>query len=131
MKYQFECSVRFDDLDSYGHVNNVMLADYLQEARLDFVHRHLADPSTPHERAVVAHQAIEYVRPIPHLTGPVAIEMWVARVGTSSYHLAYEVRDGETVLATATTAMVAYDVGAAESRPLTERERTVLERFAG
>ncbi len=131
MKYQFECSVRFDDLDSYGHVNNVMLADYLQEARIDFVHRHLADPSAPHERAVVAHQTIEYLRPIPHLTAPVAIEMWVTRVGASSYHLAYEVRDGETVLATATTAMVAYDVDAAQSRPLTEREQAVLEGFAG
>lgn len=131
MKYEFECSVRFDDLDSYGHVNNVMLADYLQEARIDFVHRHLADPSAPHERAVVAHQVIEYLRPIPHLTAPVTIEMRVTRVGASSYHLAYAVRDGETVLATATTAMVAYDVDAAESRPLTDRERAVLERFAG
>lgn len=131
MKHLFECSVRWDDLDSYGHVNNVMLADYLQEARLDFVHRHLVDPSTPHERAVVGHQAIEYLRPIPHLTAPLAIEMWVTRVGTSSYHLAYEVRDGDTVLATATTAMVAFNVEAAESRPLTERERAILERFAG
>jgi acyl-CoA thioester hydrolase len=131
MKYRFKCSVRFDDLDSYGHVNNVMLADYLQEARIDFVHRHLADPATPHERAVVGHQAIEYLRPIPHLTAPIAIDMWVTEVGTSSYHLAYEVRDGHTVLATATTAMVAYYVDGAQSRPLTDRERAVLERFAG
>ena len=131
MKHLFECAVRFDDLDSYGHVNNVTLADYLQEARIDFVHRHLADPSAPHERAVVAHQAIEYLRAIPHLTAPVAIELSVARVGSSSYHLAYEVRDGETLLATATTAMVAYDVDAAAARPLTDRERAVLERFIG
>jgi acyl-CoA thioester hydrolase len=131
MKYLFECSVRFDDLDSYGHVNNVMLADYLQEARIDLVHRHLADPSTPHEWAVVGHQAIEYLRPISRLTAPVAIEMWVTWVGTSSYHLAYEVRDGDALLATATTAMVAYDVDTAQARPLTGRERAVLERFAG
>lgn len=131
MKYRFECAVRFDDLDSYGHVNNVMLADYLQEARIDFVHRHLADGSTQHERAVVGHQAIEYLRPIPHLTEPIIIDMWVAEVGTSSYRLSYEVRDGGTVLATATTAMVAYDDDGAQSRPLTDRERAVLERFSG
>jgi acyl-CoA thioester hydrolase len=123
--------VRWDDLDSYGHVNNVMLADYLQEARIDFVHRNLADPSASHERAVVAHQAIEYLRPIPHLTAPIAIEMWVTRVGTSSYHLAYDVRDGDTLLATAETAMVAYDVDAAQSRPLSDRERAVLWEFTG
>ncbi|HEX6235387.1 MAG TPA: acyl-CoA thioesterase [Jiangellaceae bacterium] len=129
--YVFECPVRWDDLDSYGHVNNVMLADYLQEARLNFVHRHLADPSAPHERAVVGHQVIEYLRPIPHLTAPLAIAMWVTRIGTSSYHLAYEVRDGETLLAKATTTMVAYDVEAAQSRPLNDRERAVLGEFAG
>lgn len=131
MKHRFECSVRFDDLDSYGHVNNVMLADYLQEARIDFVHQHLADPSAPHERAVVAHQVIEYLRPIPHLTAPIAIEMWVTRIGTSSYHLAYEVRDGDTLLATAMTSMVAYDLEGAQSRPLTDRERAALEGFTG
>ena len=130
MKYRFECAVRFDDLDSYGHVNNVMLADYLQEARIDFVHRHLADRST-HERAVVGHQAIEYLRPIPHRTAPIIIDMWVAGVGSSSFRLSYEVRDGATVVATATTAMVAYDVDGAQSRPLTDRERAVLERFSG
>lgn len=131
MKFRFECSVRFDDLDSYGHVNNVMLADYLQEARIDFVHQYLADPSAPHERAVVGHQAIEYLKPISHLTAPISIEMWVTRIGTASYHLAYEVSEGDSVLATATTAMVAYDVGAERSRPLTDRERAVLEGFAG
>jgi acyl-CoA thioester hydrolase len=130
VKFRFECAVRFDDLDAYGHVNNVMLAEYLQEARIDLVHQHLADPSAPHERAVVGHQVIEYLRPIPHLIAPVAIDVWVARIGTSSYDLAYEVRDGDTVLATASTAMVAYDVAAEDSRPLTSRERAVLEGFA-
>ncbi len=131
MRHLFECPVRFDDLDSYGHVNNVMLADYLQEARIDFAHRYLADPSAPHERAVVGHQTIEYLRPIPHVTDPVVVEVWVTRLGNSSYQLAYEVRDRDTVVATATTAMVAYDVEAACPRPLTDRERAVLERFTG
>lgn len=42
MTYTHECFVRFDDLDSYGHVNNVTFAEYLREARLAFLDDNLS-----------------------------------------------------------------------------------------
>ena len=85
MRHVFECAVRFDDLDSYGHVNNVTFAEYLQEARIDFAHRHLAGALEPHEGAVVAHQSIDYVLPVPFRTEPIRVEVWVTRIGTIAH----------------------------------------------
>lgn len=125
--YRFECAVRFDDLDSYGHVNNAMVAEYLQEARIDFNQRHLRDNRGPGEQAVVAYQAIDYLRPISFRTEPVLVEMRVTRVGSSSFDLAYQVRDETEVFARAATTVVAFDLAANRSRPLTDGERLTLK----
>lgn len=129
MKHLYRCAVRFDDLDSFGHVNNVTFAEYLQEARVDFAHQQLADATAPHEGSVVVHQSIDYLAPVPFRTEPLDVEVWVTRVGSSSFEVAYEVRDDSTVFARATGVLVAYDVHAQEPRPLTPGERSTLERF--
>lgn len=129
MRHVYECPVRFDDLDSYGHVNNVMMAGYLQEARIDFAHRYLIDDHAPHEGAVVAHQVIDYLAPVPFRTEPLRVEVWVTRIGGSSYDVSYQVRDGAITFARAATVLVAYDVAAGRARPLTPGERTTLEGF--
>jgi acyl-CoA thioester hydrolase len=129
MRHVFECAVRFDDLDSYGHVNNVTFAEYLQEARIDFAHRHLADALEPHEGSVVAHQSLDYLRPVSFRTDPLRVEVWVTRIGRSSFDLAYQVSDGDGVYVQATGALVAFDVAGQRPRPLTGPERAALARF--
>lgn len=127
--YSTQCAVRFDDLDSYGHVNNVIIAEYLQQVRIDLGRRLLDDQREAHERQVVARQVIDYVRPIPFRTDPVSVDVVVTRIGTSSFDLAYEVRDDAAVFARATSTMVAYDVASARRRPLTDGERAALEHL--
>jgi acyl-CoA thioester hydrolase len=127
--YATSCAPRFDDLDSYGHVNNVALAEYLQQARIDFGQGPLADARGTHERAVVARLRIDYLRPIPFRTEPLRVELRVTRIGKSSFDLAYQVRDADAVFARGASTMVAYDVTAGRSRPLTEAERVVLKGF--
>ena len=128
-RHVFECAVRFDDLDTYGHVNNVTFVEYLQEARIDFAHRYLADALEPHEGSVVAHQSVEYLRPVSFRADPLNVVVWVTRIGTSSFDLAYEVSDGEAVYARATGALVAYDVAGQRPRRLTEPELAALSTF--
>ncbi len=128
--YAVRCAVRFDDLDSYGHVNNVVIAEYLQQARVEFAHRHLDGHRAGHESAVVAYLSVDYLRPIPFRSAPVLAELQVTRVGTASFDLAYQVRDADTVFARAATAMVAYDPEAARPRPLTHGEQAVLKELS-
>ena len=35
--FQFSCPLRWGDLDAQGHVNNAVVVDYLQEARVAFL----------------------------------------------------------------------------------------------
>lgn len=123
------CSVRFDDLDAFGHVNNVTFAEYLQEARVDFAHRQLASGGAPHEGSVVVHQSIDYLAPVEFRTDPLQVHVWVTRVGTTSFEVAYEVKDDKTLFARATGVLVAFDVRANTPRPISPVEREVLERY--
>jgi acyl-CoA thioester hydrolase len=129
MRHVYQCAVRFDDLDSYGHVNNVTFAEYLQEARVDFAHRYLADTLESHEGSVVAHQSLDYLRPVSFRTVPLDVQLWVTRIGTSSFDIKYEIRDDNAVYVRATGALVAYDVARHRPRPLTQAERAALSEF--
>jgi len=129
LRHSYDCAVRFDDLDRYGHVNNVTFAEYLQEARVDFAHRYLADSMEAHEGSVVAHQSLEYLRPVSFRTTPLHVATWVTRIGTSSFDVAYEISDDDVVYVRATGALVAYDVSKHRPRPLTEAERAALAKF--
>lgn len=129
MRHVYECSVRFDDLDAFGHVNNVTFAEYLQEARVDFAHRHLAYGETTHEASVVVHQAIDYLAPVPFRSEPLSVWVWVTHIGTSSLELAYEVSDDTTVFARASGVLVAYDVAASRPRSWSAAEREAMTGF--
>ncbi|TDC49536.1 acyl-CoA thioesterase [Jiangella ureilytica] len=130
MRHIYECSVRFDDLDAFGHVNNVTFAEYLQEARVDFAHRQLTSSGdAPHEGSVVVHQSVDYLAPVPFRTEPLQVEVWVTRIGTTSFEVAYEVKDDTSLYARATGVLVAFDVRANTPRPVSPLEREVLERY--
>ncbi len=109
--------VRWSDLDSYGHVNNVKYYDYIQEARIALVAETLgwAD-SGPW---LVVRQDLEYRKPIDFRTDPYEVLTAVAAVGTRSITLAAEIRDTTTTYATARTVLVA-------AEPLTDEQRVRL-----
>ena len=98
-RHTYDCHVRFSDVDVYGHVNNVKYFEYFQEARLASC---LAGPPTdgsaPTSSVVVARVDVDYKRPILFRPEPYAVGTWVTRVGSSSFTLAAEIKDGETVL---------------------------------
>ena len=59
-----------------------------------------------------------------------AIDIWVARLGHSSFTLGYEMHDDEgPVYARASTVLVPYDVDAARPRRLSAEERTALDPY--
>jgi acyl-CoA thioester hydrolase len=126
VSHLFRCHVRFSDVDVYGHVNNVKYFEYYQEARLAYVtslrHEQGDDPF----EMVLARMEVGYKRPILFRPQPYQIETRVSRVGNSSFGLAAEIRDGETVLSKAQAAMVCFDPQSQTARPLSEVERQLL-----
>lgn len=131
MMFRHECPVRFDDLDSYGHVNNVTFAEYLQEARVAFAAEVLG--TAVHDVGyVVARQAIDYHAPVGFRATPLIVNMWVSQLGSSSFTAAYRVCDDvsdPTVYVSAESVLVAVDPQTQRPRKLTDRERKAITPY--
>jgi len=118
-EYETELQVRFRDIDAMGHVNNAVYATYLEQARVDYYDEVLGvgldDIDT-----VLVNLEIDYRHEVRLDDETVTIAMGVRSIGESSVTVAYEVRAGDRVAATAETTQVYVDPEAGESRPLPE-----------
>ena len=114
--------VRWSDLDSYGHVNNVKFYDYVQQARIALINDtvHWA----PETVWMVARQDVHYRAPLDFRTEPYEVATWVTAIGTRSFTLGAEIRDpgSGTRCATAGTLVVG-------SVALTTEQRDALTRW--
>lgn len=126
MSRVFRCHVRFSDVDIYGHVNNVKYFEYYQEARLAYISSLGPENDDSLFAIVLARMDVVYRRPILFRTEPYQIETRVSRVGSSSFGLAAEIRDGDTMLSKADAVMVAFDPRGQTARPLSDLERELL-----
>lgn len=130
-RHRYPCEVRFDDLDSYGHVNNVTYAEYLQESRIEFAYRYLSGIGDLSKGSVVAYQSLDYVVPVESRTDPLLVEAGVTRVGRSSFDITYEVFAEDDVVARGLTTLVSWDMDSGQPRPLFDDERAAMLDLAG
>ena len=121
--HRYPLRVRWSDLDSYGHANNVKYYDYIQEARIGFMTDSLGWPSEHQsdELWLVVRQDVEYRRPMDFRHEMYEVGTVVSSLGNRSVTLAAEIRDpgSGTVYASARTIVVG-------QAPLTENQRIVL-----
>jgi acyl-CoA thioester hydrolase len=117
--HRFGLRVRWSDLDSYGHVNNVKFFDYVQEARIQLLVQALGFSSDT--LWLVVRQDLEYLRPLDFRLDPYEVATSVAAVGNRSLTLEVEIRDPGTSLVYATARTVV--VGPAA---LTDGQRAAL-----
>ena len=131
MKYQHKAFVRWDDLDAMGHVNNAKYLTLAQEARFEwsFMQHHSKGEIPGLMEMVVAKAEVDFYKPI-NLGGIfVNVELWVEKIGNSSFVMVYEIRNGEELCARLKTVQVGVDSAASKSRPLTDSERKFLEQY--
>jgi acyl-CoA thioester hydrolase len=132
--------MRWADLDTLGHVNNVTYVDYLQEARVDMLRTHGAHGHGPQddlaEGVVVVRHEVAYLLPLLFTFEPVMIECWVTEIRAASFTIAYEIyresrsRPGErNVYVRATTVLTPYVFATERPRRISADERARLEDF--
>jgi acyl-CoA thioester hydrolase len=111
--------MRWSDMDAYGHVNNVVYLTYLEEARVDMLF------------ALGGDHGVEALseRPLVYHPRGVDIEMWVGAVKGASFEIRYEVRDEQTLFATAASLLVPYDLVAERPRRVSPEERAFLGQY--
>lgn len=118
---------RFSDLDLLGHVNNVVYGDYLQEARVMML-AELGEQSFANFSQVLARQEIDYRKPLAYRAELITIDLWISKIGQSSYTFGAQIRDDdETVAADAAGVMVCFDTQTGRSRPIPDTFRSALE----
>ncbi|GAA1756931.1 thioesterase family protein [Kocuria aegyptia] len=137
--------MRFGDIDSYGHVNNVTMLQYLEDARVRLMARPLSAgaaagvPEGATFRAllgerltVIGRQEVEYREQLLYRPDPVSVRVWVSSVGGSSFVLDYTVQeeDGSRVYAVAQTAVVVIDRASGRPVRLDETQRSLLEHWS-
>ena len=130
--------LRWADMDAYGHINNVQFLRLIEEARVLALNDSLleAGADQPATGLLVARSEIEYLEPLLYRTTPVAIDLWVSRIGAADFDMGYEVLDrtesgGGTgrVYARAETMLVAFDLAANRPRRIAPDERVHLENL--
>lgn len=136
MRHVYRCPLRWADMDSLGHVNNVVYVDYLQEARVDMltVHAPASGGEELGEGVVVVRHEVDFVSPLVFRPEPVRIESWVTRIRAASFTMRYEILDelpsGERKVYTrAATVLTPYVFSEHRPRRIRPDERQVLERF--
>lgn len=120
--------LRWRDMDAYGHVNNAVYLNYLEEARDAWVQQVLGSTTDVWD-FVLARVAIDFRGELTQDDGEIIVRCGLARIGRSSLGTREEIlkTDG-TLSAEAESVIVPRDPATGTSRPLTEKELAVLER---
>lgn len=140
MAYTFVCPTRWGDMDAYRHLNNASYVDFLQEARVDFLHSgRLAymlgdepvpgtDGPNPNAVLVTGHQ-VEYLRPA-EAGHPMHVRLVVDRVGAARFTLAYDLLCDDHLVARARTVLCPFDLETNQIRRLTPAEKEWFAAYA-
>lgn len=131
MRHIYPLQVRWGDLDGFGHVNNAAYLTYVQEARVDFTiyARERKNQSPILFDMVVARAEVDYIAPIYEAGVNAHVEVWVHRIGNSSFGLSYEIHVDGQVVAKARTVQVTVDMHTKGSRPLSDAEKEFLQEY--
>ncbi len=120
MKFVNKQYVRWDDLDAMGHVNHAKYLTFAQEARFAMLGIF---------NMVVARAEADYKAPIAEGNIFIDITIWVESIGTSSFVLVYEISNNGTLHARVKSVQVSVTEDTKSSRPLTDVQREVLNKF--
>ena len=120
MRFQSKQYVRWGDLDAFGHVNNATYLVFAQEARFAW---------SKMIEMVVARAEVDFIAPI--YTGDIYldVEIWVNKIGTSSFGVTYEMKNGDELVAVVKTVQVTVSMETKKSRPLNDAEREFLNKY--
>ena len=142
MKLHVPISLRWSDLDAYGHVNNAEMLRLLEEARIQafWVSDETAARRSGRARrsstekpgaatlTLIARQEIEYLAPVPYMRQPLDVRLWLGKLGGASLEVCYEVWspvgvEPASLYTRASTTIVLVDAVSERPRKINDLER--------
>ncbi|WP_433344262.1 acyl-CoA thioesterase [Micromonospora sp. CA-111912] len=139
-RFVYHCTLRWSDLDAYGHVNNSRFLTLYEEARvaLMFAGGRAWGVGSFADGVVIRRHEVDYLRPVDYALGrataeaapTVRIELWIEEIRVSRFTVGYELYDGDVLASTARSVLVPFDLVAKRPRRITEEERAFLLAYA-
>ena len=119
--------IRWRDLDAYGHVNNAVYLNYLEECRDAWAQSVLGGVADTWD-FVLAHVAIDYRSQLTQTDGEIVVRCKLNSFGRSSVRTREEILKADGSLsAEARSVIVPRAADRPRSRPLTGEERARLQ----
>ncbi|MFE3270855.1 acyl-CoA thioesterase [Streptomyces sp. NPDC059215] len=139
MRHIQKFSLRWSDMDSYGHVNSVQVVRLYEEARVSLLFRvaRSAGVTSFEEGLITARHEIDYYRPLQYLLNPdhpgsfptVRIESWIENIKAAQFTFMCEMYKDWDLTGRARSLCVPYIVSTNSLRRLTPAERSFLQSY--
>ena len=131
MRFNTKVHVRWDDLDAFNHVNNAKYLTFVQEARVDmfWTDRKKRGLGPIFDDMVVARAEVDFISPIHDSGTMLDVEIYLEKIGNSSFVMVYEMSQSGTLRAKGKTVQVGVDMEDQKSCPLRDYEREYLEKY--
>ncbi|MFB9659411.1 acyl-CoA thioesterase [Glycomyces mayteni] len=129
-RFKVDVALRWSDMDVFGHVNNNKFMVLLEEARVAMMFDAAEDAGISgfREGVVVARHEVDFLLPVV-VPAETRVELWVERIGNSSFTFAYELVANDKLALKAKTVMVPFNTATQRPRRVTDAERAFLERW--
>ena len=118
--FQSRISIRFNDIDAMGHVNNAVIFTYFEEGRKALFYDAFRESAPGGFNFMVAHLECDYILPV-RLEDRLLLNLWVTAIGTKSFGLAYALMDeadANRIFAKGSSVQVCYDYRQRQSVPV-------------
>ncbi|MFV0296326.1 MAG: acyl-CoA thioesterase [Hyphomicrobiaceae bacterium] len=122
-------SVRYNDLDPLGHVNNVGMAIFLEQARCELI-TPLLKSHGRHLDMVLASTSMDYRTELRY-PGSVEVGTITTRIGSKSFDLAHGVYQDGQCAGTAELSLVFFDLDARKTIEPPQEVRKLLQDVQG
>ncbi len=126
--HTFTLQPRYSDEDRLGHVNNIAIAGYYDEARSRFSREVFAAVQAAEiSRIVTADSRVTYLAEVFYAGPEPVVRTGILRIGKASYDLAQALFQGNACVGVCTTTFV--QASAEGSSPLSEALKGALGRW--
>ena len=126
--FQSRISIRFNDIDAMGHVNNAVIFTYFEEGRKALFYDAFRESAPGGFNFMVAHLECDYILPV-RLEDRLLLNLWVTAIGTKSFGLAYALMDetdANRIFAKGSSVQVCYDYRQRQSVPVPQTLKKAL-----